>query len=318
MSSGVRKAFVLGAGLGTRLRPLTTARPKPLVPIFHKPLITFAFDHLKAHGVESFVVNTHHCPEAYDRMVGNSYEGCPVLYRHEPMLLETGGGIKNVEDLLGGEAFIVYNGDVLSDIPLDRLLAEHSARGNLATLALRSSGSPRHIQCDPSTNRVTDIRGRIGGSGNPSFLFTGITVLSPEIFSHIPAGTPVSIIPIYLELIRQGARIGGVVVEEGHWLDLGSRKAYIEAHQMFAPGGQKLTTSPPSWPRLVHDSATVHPSASLIGACAIGPMATVAEGAVLEDSVLWDKASAAPGVRLLRCVVRDSIQATISAKSYDF
>ncbi|MFM8717326.1 MAG: sugar phosphate nucleotidyltransferase, partial [Spartobacteria bacterium] len=67
LSAGIKTAFVLGAGLGTRLRPLTDERPKPLVPIFNKPLITFAFDHLIASGIRRFVVNTHHRPEAYSR-----------------------------------------------------------------------------------------------------------------------------------------------------------------------------------------------------------------------------------------------------------
>src|SRR4051812_19671503 len=103
-------AFVLGAGLGTRLRPLTEVRPKPLIPVCNRPLIEYAFDHLltldgvDALRIERFVVNTHWLPEVYTRLFPDAqYRGKPIHFRHEPNILETAGGIKNVEDLLGGE-----------------------------------------------------------------------------------------------------------------------------------------------------------------------------------------------------------------------
>src|SRR6476469_7587509 len=106
----VTQACVLGAGLGLRLRPLTEDLPKPLVPIFQKPLITFALDHLLAAGVESFAINTHRIAEHFAAAFPNrSYRGAPVTLLHEPVLLETGGGIKNAEPALRREAFIVYS-----------------------------------------------------------------------------------------------------------------------------------------------------------------------------------------------------------------
>src|SRR5213596_3564093 len=95
-SSRITQAFVLGAGLGTRLRPLTDDLPKPLAPIFQKPLITFALDHLIDIGVSTFVINTHKLPESFQNFFGkNAYRGCSTTLVHEPELLETGGGIKN-------------------------------------------------------------------------------------------------------------------------------------------------------------------------------------------------------------------------------
>src|SRR4030095_1583561 len=96
----VRTAFILGAGLGTRLRPLTNRCPKPLIPVANKPLITWAFDHLLDGGIERFVVNTPHCAERYEAAFPDqAYQNVPILFRHEPEILETAGGIKNVEDL---------------------------------------------------------------------------------------------------------------------------------------------------------------------------------------------------------------------------
>src|SRR6195256_1688665 len=108
----ITQAFVLGAGLGTRLRPLTDDLAKPLIPIFQKPLITFALDHLSGLGMESFVVNTHHLPTQFENLFSSAtYAGHPLKLVHEPDLLGTGGGIKNVEGLLRPEPFIVYSGD---------------------------------------------------------------------------------------------------------------------------------------------------------------------------------------------------------------
>src|SRR5438874_8772172 len=101
MSGAIRNAFVLGAGLGTRLRSLTAHKPKPLIPICQKPLITFAFDHLLRNGAEKIVINTHHCPEAYAAAFPDArYRGAPLYFEHETTRLETAGGIKNAESLL--------------------------------------------------------------------------------------------------------------------------------------------------------------------------------------------------------------------------
>jgi len=310
------KAFVLGAGLGTRLRPLTERRPKPLVPLYGKPLITFGFDHLIASGITSFIVNTHHCPEAYDQLLpGAHYRGFPVEYRHEPILLDTGGGIKNVESLVGDEPFVAYNGDILADFPLRPAIDRHLQSGHIATMVLRSAGGPLHVQSRDGF--VTDIRGRLGNANDPAFLFTGITILSPEIFRHIPAGKPVSIIPIYLDLIRAGAKIGGQVVDEGLWFDLGTRDSYLDAHTLLQPGG-RLSYLPDNWPAAVDAGSHVGSTALLQGACAIGAGATVEDSVILQDCVLWENASVAPRSRLTRCVVRDGSEAEGTATGIDF
>src|SRR5207248_6049324 len=99
----ITQAFVLAAGVGTRLRPLTDELPKPLVPIFQKPLITFALDHLITTGIQRFVVNTHRLPHLFERQFAEkSYRGRSADLVNEPELLETGGGIKNAETLLRG------------------------------------------------------------------------------------------------------------------------------------------------------------------------------------------------------------------------
>src|SRR3954462_6043745 len=155
----ITRAFVLGAGLGTRLRPLTEELPKPLVPIFQKPLITFALDHLIDIGVEKIFINTHRLPEKFaETFPGDHYGEKELTFVNEPVLLETGGGIKNIEAELGGGPFITFSGVVLTEIGLQPLIEEHFKHGNDVTLALRHTGLGSAIAF--RDNRVVDISNR--------------------------------------------------------------------------------------------------------------------------------------------------------------
>jgi NDP-sugar pyrophosphorylase family protein len=308
LSRNIKTAFVLGAGLGTRLRPLTDERPKPLVPIFNKPLITFAFDHLIEAGVTRFVVNTHHRPDAYTRWLGEAngraeYRECPIYFRHEPVLLETGGGIKNSADLIGDEPFLVYNGDVLADFPLQRLIASHLRSGCIATLALRASGEERRIQCDLSTGRITDMRGLIGGQPEPSFLFTGVSVFSPEIFQHISVGNVVSIIPVLVDLMRRGVPVGGELIDEGVWFDIGNIPSYMGVHRILREGEHAFSYLPSDWLQPVQNGARIHRGALIAGCSAIAAGADVGEDAELEDVIVWPGAKVEARARLHDAVV---------------
>lgn len=308
----VQKAFVLGAGLGERLRPLTAQLPKPLIPVFHQPLITYAFDHLISAGVKEFVVNTHHIPEAYAAAFPESaYRGCPIAFRHEsPVRLETAGGIANVRDLLHDEPFIVYNGDILTDLPLQPLLEEHQDQGNVVTLVLRRSGPALHIAFDENTRRVTDIRNKLGTGDEGKYLFTGIYACQPEIHDWLTPGKVESVIPIFLSMISRGAKLGAVVIDEGQWWDLGSRAAYLEAHQAL----YSLGTAPAL---AIHPDAQVSPEATLRGLNVIDAGAVVEAGAVLEDCILWPGAVIASDADLRQCIVRSGIRAVGRHKGVD-
>ena len=110
-----RTAFLLGAGLGTRLRPLTENCPKPLLPIAGRPMVLQAMEKLRAAGTRRFLINTHHCPEAWTLAFPEGRFGdAEVKLVHEPVLLETGGGLANIAGLLGpdDQDLVVWNGDI--------------------------------------------------------------------------------------------------------------------------------------------------------------------------------------------------------------
>ena len=299
--AAIKQAFVLAAGLGTRLRPLTEELPKPLVPIFQKPLITFALDHLIAIGIEKIFINTHRLPERFaEAFPKNRYREISINFVHEPVLLETGGGIKNIEAELGAEPFITYSGDLLTDIRLQPLIDEHFARGNDVTLALRKT------QFAPSIafreHRVVDISKRYGVSGE--FDFANIAVWNPTIFARIPAKEKISFIPILCDWIGAGGKIGGVVLEEGKWFNLGSRGEYFEVHRVILKGWRPRHVKGTDWSAPIHPSAIVDPSAELRGCSVLGKDCRVGAGAVLEDAILWPGAQIASRSELQDCIVR--------------
>jgi mannose-1-phosphate guanylyltransferase len=293
--------------LGTRLRPLTGRLPKPLVPLFHRPLAEWALEACARAGAERFAVNTHHLPEAWggfgdpapgDIPVVAGGNGLPAGARmwrggelavfHEPVLLETGGGLKNIEGWLRGEPVLVHNGDIFSSMPLDRLVAAHQTNGLPATLALRSGGGDRRVAVDGSGTRCVDLRHALGRAAG-THVFSGIYCAEPELLDRLPAGEIVSVVDAFLELAACG-RLGAVVIDDGDWLDLGDRDAYLRAHRKLALGPA------------VHPEAVVEPGA-VVECSAVGPGAIVRSGAVVRGSVVWPGCEVLAGAVLDGCVV---------------
>ena len=298
----ITQAFVLGAGLGTRLRPLTDDLPKPLIPIFQKPLITFALDHLCGLGVKSFVINTHHLATQFESLFGyGTYAGHSIRLVHEPDLLGTGGGIKNVEGLLRTEPFIVYSGDLLTDFALGPLIEEHFRKGNDVTLALRKTGLAAGVALQNC--RVVDIENKYGHAGE--YDFANVSVWNPEIFQRIPPAQNISFIPILAEWVGQDGKIGGVVLDDGKWFNIGSRAEYLEVHRMIKDERWKPDyVSTPKWPVQVAADAVVEPGARLSGFCSVDAGCRVGAAAILENTILWPGAQIASRCHLRNCIVR--------------
>ncbi len=303
--------FVLGAGLGTRLRPLTDQLPKPLVPVGLKPLITFAFDHLVADvGADAFIVNTHHLPDTFATAFPEAtYRERPIAFRHEPILLETGGGIRNIADLLRADRpLLVYNGDILTDLPLAPALAAHRASGRLATMILRSGGGSKHVAFDAAGGVVLDVRDRFGKGHPHEHVFTGVYLVDPALLEHIPAETKISIIPIFIDLMREGHAIGGVAIDEGEWRDLGSRKEYLEVHRTLrgdlAEAFPRYGAPDRKWREWVSPDARLGVGARVLGCSTVGAGAIVGDDAIVEDSIIWPGGEVAAGAKLRQCIVR--------------
>jgi len=299
-------AFLLGAGLGTRLRPLTQLLPKPLVPAAHRPLLTWAFAHLAEDlGCDQFIINTHHLPDAYAQAFPkNTWNGHPLIFRHEPVLLDTGGGLANIRDLLPrDEPIVVYNGDILTRLPLGGMRAHHESTGADATLLLRSNGPLRNVTCEAATDGrgpITDIRGLLGATG-PRAQFTGICLLSPRFLDMLPppgGGAVYSLIPRLIAAIEAGLRVEGVIENGGPWLDLGTWQEVHRAHMLL--GTEEFPLS--------EDIPRHHPESQVAPDCTdtvtwAGPGVRVETGARIRNSVLLHGCRVAPDADLDGCLV---------------
>ena len=227
-SKQINTAFILGAGLGTRLRPLTENIPKPLLLIGGRPIITYAMDHLRSVGVKHFIVNTHHFAEKYaEAFPKENWQGIPITFRHEPILLDTAGGIKNIEDLIANEErIIVYNGDIITNMSTTPLVDRHFALQAEVTLALRSSGPLLNVNIDKD-GFVCDMRHILKNQGIQSCLFAGIYIVEKDFLNRLQVGKIESIVLPLLEMIKENQHsVGGIVIDDGCWYDVGSLDEY--------------------------------------------------------------------------------------------
>jgi NDP-sugar pyrophosphorylase family protein len=230
-----------------------------------------------------------------------SYRNRRITLAHEPVLLGTGGGIKNVERLLTTESFIVYSGDLLTDFALEPLIEEHLRKENDVTLALRETDFAKGIAL--KNGRIVDIENRYGHPGE--YDFANVSIWNRTVFPRIPAGQSVSFIPIVIDWIGQGGRIGGAVVQDGKWFNIGSRIEYLAVHRFISEKSWKpdyITT--PEWPVAIAADAVIDPSAKLSGFYSVGARCQVGGSATLENTILWPGAQIASRSHLHDCIVR--------------
>ncbi|MBR5878453.1 MAG: NTP transferase domain-containing protein [Akkermansia sp.] len=288
------QAFILGAGLGTRLAPLTHILPKPLMPVFQKPLIQHTMDHYIRCGVSEFMVNISCLPLMWERAFPEpTYRGCPVSFSEEESPMDSGGGVKKIMPWVKpGEPLLVHNGDILTDIPVADLLAEHKRRGNMVTLALRSVDGKRNVGFDEETGAITDMRHALGV--NPgTHQFAGVYLMEPEVAELFPEEDVFSIVPVWLELIKQG-KVGGVVFDWANWHEIGSPAGYIDTMM-------ELTSR-----ERIHPAASISAAADLGEDCVVGQDAVIPAGVVMDDCIVWPRTHVAPGT-YRRCILTPRI-----------
>ena len=227
------KAMILAAGLGTRLRPLTNTIPKPLLPVGGTPLIIWNLLLLKRHGFHDVVVNLHHLGPVIEQALGNGSKfGLRIIYSQEPMILGTGGGIKQAEPYFSGEPVLVLNGDTLFELDLEALCAFHRTRKAAATLVLRED--PDAAGWGLVELGANDQIVRITGKGLPIAvptiprMFAGIHILNTRLLRDVKKGVASSIIDPYVAAIERGDAVLGYDLK-GYWSDVGTVERYTQA-----------------------------------------------------------------------------------------
>lgn len=237
------KAMILAAGLGTRLRPLTNDRPKALVEIAGRTLLEITLARLRTFGINEVIINVHHfAGMVVDYLRAHRDFGMQIVISSEDVLLDTGGGLKKAAWFFlknpdsANEPFLLHNVDVLSTIDLRRMVAYHTERRALATLAVQGRKTSRYLLFDSSL----ELCGRRSGeAGKPelsrtvadteALAFSGIHVISPRLLSMLSEEGPFSIISSYLRLAAQGERIQAFRADQYFWRDLGKPENIAQA-----------------------------------------------------------------------------------------
>jgi mannose-1-phosphate guanylyltransferase len=291
-------ALLLCAGLGTRLRPLTDERPKPLVPVLDRPLAAFAIDHLATFGARRVVANAFHLAEQIEPALAPlcAARGASLTVLCEPTLLGTGGAIRNALPQLGDE-FVVFNGDVLARPDLARAMEAHRSMGARVTMVLRED--PRasalgaiELDADGRVRRMLD-EGPPAGAPTRRCVFTGVYVVSRSVADDLPAEGCV-VRHTLRRLLARGEVVAGVL-DDGPWFDLGTLGSYAEVNFALATGALRWAGVSPSPDGVFAPSLADH--AGLSSPVVIGSGAVLAPSATVERAIVWDGAAVTGRVR---------------------
>ncbi len=303
--AGVARAFVLAAGLGVRLRPLSLERPKPAWPFFDVPLAAWVVGMLSAAGARRVVLNRHHLGEMLQQAVEPWIPGGLRLdWSPEPRLLGTGGALVPWREALSGGSFFLANADTVQEIDLGAMARAHRARGALVTLSVAeaSPGGDAPLEVDDSGRVVRLLDARLPGSrpGRPC-AFTGVHLLEPEILAHLPDPPFCIVADVHRALVARGAPVYAHRLDRGaFWSDLGTPSRYVSAHLEFmarhgAPGAAAG--------RQVEEGARAG-DGRVIGPAFLGEGCRLGAGARVGPGVVLGRGSeAAAGARVERAVV---------------
>jgi mannose-1-phosphate guanylyltransferase len=281
------QAILLAAGYGTRLRPYTALRPKPLFPVRNQPLLHRLLAQLQACDCRPVLVNAHHLAGQIEAALAPWPE---TLVQVEPEILGTGGSLRKALDRMDNDPVLVMNADLYHGIDLEQVYHSHLGSKNDVTLVLHDY--PRFNNVDVVGDRVRGFGADTGASGE-RLAFTGIQVADPEVIERIPMGRFHHIIDLYRELAAEG-RIGYCRVDGLPWRDIGTPADYLELHR-------ELLGQEGGW--VIDPAARIGSDVVLEGWGCIGAGAVIGDGARLCRSVVWDGAEVACGDSFIDAIV---------------
>ncbi|MEC9486175.1 MAG: sugar phosphate nucleotidyltransferase [Prosthecochloris sp.] len=284
------KAFVLAAGFGTRLRPLTSALPKPLIPVLNLPAICYTLFLLKEAGIRDVICNVHYRAAAIREFFDRHGDfGLNLTISEETDILGTGGGLKKCEHLLNDGEFLLINSDIIADFSLTQLIDSCRAQGTSGSLMLYRTPLARSIgDIGIRDGMVVDFRNRRKTGRRSDFIYCGAAVLSPDIFQYLETGFSSIVDTGFTGLIDHGGL--GYWEHTGFWHDIGTLESYRDLsavhHRELLSLSQRMRLMIDQQPRLIDPDADISPEATLessvIGAgCRVGPGAVVLRSVLL-------------------------------------
>ena len=307
------KAVIMAGGEGTRLRPLTSNCPKPMLPLANRPMMEHVVKLLKEHGIDEIVVTVSFLANQIRTYFGDGSEfGVKMVYATEEEPLGTAGSVRNAMDELD-ERFLVISGDVLTDIDLGKIMAFHEEKGAMATIGLIAVDNPLEFgivitRDDGSIERFLEKPS--WGQVFSDTINTGIFVLEPEIFDYIDADRPVDFSgEVFPAVLADDKPIFGAVAQ-GYWEDVGTLESYVSAHKDVMDG--RVHVDVPGFEMnqgiWLGEGADVHPDATIDGFAVIGENCRIEASARIGDyTVLGGNVRVRGGADIERSVVHDNV-----------
>ena len=304
------KAIIIAGGMGTRLRPLTYNVPKPIVPLANKPFVYHQIELLKKFGVTEVILNLHYLSDNIKSLFDDGKKlGVKIDYSIEKSPLGTAGAVKNAEEYFDKGPMIVFNGDILTDINLEKMLKFHEEKKAKATLALTKveDPTPYGLIITNDDQRVMEFREKPSWEHvTTNTINAGIYIVDPSIFKLAPKGKEFSFErQLYPMLLERGEKIYGFV-SDAYWMDIGDPVKYLKAHHDILSGdvmavipGNKISGN--IW---AESGASISKSAKVKGPALIGKNARIADEAVIDEFVvLGEGVTVGKGAKLKNCVV---------------
>lgn len=289
--------MILAAGLGTRLRPHSLLRPKPLFPILGRPLLLRIIEQLRQAGFSSIIVNAYHLAEQIVALLADQPD---IILQQEPMELGTGGGLRLALPHFADEPVLVTNGDIYHDIDYGAIYAQHGRGDSPVTMVMHDC--PRFNQVLVAADQVRAFsRGDEGNQRDPAtetLAFTGIHVVHPSVLRDIPPAIFYSIIERYQDHLAEGGRIAAAKVNGHLWTDIGTTADYLDLHRRL------LAAEPPCF-RLA-EGVRLGQDVIMEGWGYVGAGVRLGDGAYLARVVVWDGAVIPNGALLKDCLVTDA------------
>lgn len=305
------QAVILAGGQGTRLRPLTYTRPKPVVPFLNQPFLAYQLTLLRDHGVRDVILSCSYRVDDVRAALGDgSAFGTRLRYVVEAEPLGTGGGVRNAADLARGTVFVL-NGDVLTDIDLGAMRRFHDAHGSRTTIYLTPVENPRAyglVETEPD-GRLRRFREKPGPDEvlTTNMINAGVYLIDATLLARIPTDRPVSIEREFFPAVIADGIPSFAWHAPAYWRDIGSPAAYL-AGQLDLLDGRARTTLRPrgaaSGGNSIGDGASIDATATVIAPSVIGAGVTLGAGTrVGPFAVLGDGVAVARGARVERSVV---------------
>jgi mannose-1-phosphate guanylyltransferase len=301
------QALILAGGAGTRLRPLTDTVPKPVLPLAGRPHIAYVIDWLQAHGVDDVIVSCGHLAAAVrDALVGQ--QGLQVRYAEEPEARGTAGAIRFAGELLG-DRFLVLNGDILCDLDLTAMVEQHERTRAGATIALHPVEDPSAygLVRREADGAITDFLEKPDPAAiDTDEINAGAYVLERSVLDLIPPDREVSIErEVFPKLVGEGL-FGRRL--EGYWIDIGTPERFLQANWDLLEGRVEATPG-----ERIGEGVEIADSATIGALAVIGPRSTIADTAVIEESVLLADCRVGAGAQLRETILASGVEVAAGA-----